>query len=435
MAEVVLRSDQTAFAVDHFRAICRFSEDEQPTGDRDAPTCSEPEESISPSEAGPLLTLDPERDLYGQILFHTGRFRRVRGYRRLTATECLAEIAPDTGAAPGSHGGGWYARYLPQQLALGDPGARDAAIHSIQACIPHARLLPIGVDRIVTEGLSIRGGSLFASAKERQHDGDTYIYDLDIMGEDGRVVERWRGLTLRRVETIEKRSEWAEGLLAPYIERRLQELLPRVNARVVLDRRANLARRHRSDRAIAQALRKHADMAGAAGAAGAVVTRRPDGKPSVSGRGDLSVSTAHARDLTLAVAGQGSLGCDLEEVQARSASVWNDLLGAERFKLAQLVARQSVTSPVISGAPGVPGVPGVPDAPEVDHMAATRVWSAVECLKKAGAPPNAPLVLSSVTDDNWVLLRSGRAVIATVATRIVGFENELVVAVAVSEEV
>ena len=42
----------------------------------------------------------------------------------------------------------WFNSFLPAQLVLGDPACRDAAIHAIQACIPHARLVPIGVGEI-----------------------------------------------------------------------------------------------------------------------------------------------------------------------------------------------------------------------------------------------------------------------------------------------
>src|ERR1039457_2794103 len=128
VVEVVLRTSETAFQVDHFRAVCRF-------GTTGLPSATHP---ISYE----TLPIDPGRDLYGSILFQSGRFRRLRAYHRLRATECIAEIAP--GGA-----GDWFARYLPATLALGDPGARDAVIHSVQACIPHATVLPIGVERII----------------------------------------------------------------------------------------------------------------------------------------------------------------------------------------------------------------------------------------------------------------------------------------------
>src|SRR5207244_100887 len=87
------------------------------------------------------LPLEPGEDLYGPLLFQRGRFQRLAGYRWLRATECAADIAADGAAA-------WFGRWLPGTLVLGDPGARDAALHAVQACIPHRVLLPIGVDRI-----------------------------------------------------------------------------------------------------------------------------------------------------------------------------------------------------------------------------------------------------------------------------------------------
>src|SRR5205807_9707834 len=125
------RTDETAFQVDHFRAICRFGG--AAPGERRTLT-------QIPSEM-PAVALDPDRDLYGAILFQSGRFKQLRGYRHLRATECVAEIACHEAAD-------WFGLYLPSGLVLGDPGARDAAIHAIQACIPHATILPTGVDRL-----------------------------------------------------------------------------------------------------------------------------------------------------------------------------------------------------------------------------------------------------------------------------------------------
>ena len=72
----------------------------------------------------------------------------MKGYRRLRATGCVAEIAVGDQAE-------WFDRYLPAELILGDPAARDAAIHAVQACIPHATILPVGVERLIP-GLSGR---------------------------------------------------------------------------------------------------------------------------------------------------------------------------------------------------------------------------------------------------------------------------------------
>lgn len=76
--------------------------------------------------------------MYGSVLFHQGRFRRLTGYRRLSSTRCVAEIAGATRV-------GWFGAFLPQTSILGDPALRDAAMHAIQACVPHRTLLPIGL--------------------------------------------------------------------------------------------------------------------------------------------------------------------------------------------------------------------------------------------------------------------------------------------------
>ena len=65
------------------------------------------------------LPLDPQTDLYGRILFHEGRFRRLRSYQLLKARECVAEIASDGATI-------WFGPYLPTEFVLGDPAARDA---------------------------------------------------------------------------------------------------------------------------------------------------------------------------------------------------------------------------------------------------------------------------------------------------------------------
>jgi len=50
-------------------------------------------------------------------------------------------------------------------------------------------------------------------------------------------------------------------------------------------------------------------------------------------------------------------------------------------------------------------------------VAATRVWAAMECLRKAGAPVNAPLTLSG-GNESCPMLSSGRLSIVTVCVMI-----------------
>jgi len=460
--EVALRDRSTGFAADHFRALCRFDLGDLDEGSLatamapDAATARSTGAETSgaalqswgpPPVAAARLAIDPQRDLYGGILFQEGRFRRLGGYRRLRATECLAEIVPDGTAA-------WFGRYLPAALLLGDPAARDAAIHGIQACIPHAQLLPIAIERILAGRLTADEPLLLA-ARERRRDGDTFIYDLDILAADGSLRERWQGLRLRAVDRTRLPAAWSAPLLGPYLERRLQELFPEANLRVALEApeapQARVAPRayagtapptgERPPRpdsaaiveglvaavamapgAMAQVVIEAGAVVRAASAAGPMAPRdmgatarfqaalrsdgiptpaprlfhRPDGRPEIPGGPQVSV--AHAARLVLAIAGEGTgdrIGCDLEPVVERTAETWRDLLGGERFALAQLIA----------GQPG-----------ELPGGAATRIWTAAESLHKAGSPAGTPLLLEASLDDGWLLLRSGTLRIASFAT-------------------
>ncbi len=381
--EVAIRSADTSFLVDHFKAHCRPQD-----------------EFIGEAEGAAFLprpslesgddTFQMADDLYGDILFHQGRFRRLRRYLRLSARECIAEVQ----AAPT---GDWFGRFLPATMVLGDAAARDAAIHAIQACIPHATVLPVGVDRLEITGATLTGPSL-VRARERERTGDLFTYDCEVVDERGMVLERWRGLSLQVVRWNDGRRPWPEGLLAPYLERRVSELLPGTAVTIALGRNTEGARRSHSDAMLRRCLSDQAEA-----------RRGLDGKPEVLG--GLSVSVAHADDLTLAVAAARPLGCDLERVADLPIEGWRDLLGRERFQLAMVMATETGD-----------------DIP----LSATRVWTAIESLKKAGALVNAPLVMSKVEPDGWVSLTSG---LFTIITAEVAVNRErLAIALAVTVE-
>ncbi len=370
--EVALRCDRTSFLVDHFHALCDF-----PDGGPEKSGIEDREEAV-PSP----LPIEPREDLYGSVLFQAGRFQRLESYRRLSATECLAEISARDEA--------WFSAYLPVDLRLGDPGVRDAAIHAVQACIPHATVLPLGVEHLTTAELSQgAAGPWWVAARERSRQGKTLIYDLEIRDSRGALAERWQGLALRIVDEAAQMPALAPPLWGPYVERRLPELVPDAVLRVAVERDGGSDRQARRDRGLCRIL-----------GAGAAILHRPDGKPEVAGGG--AVSVAHSGDLVLAVTGSEPLGCDLEVVRERSETVWRDLLGAERHRLARLLAREHG---------------------EDFDAAATRVWAAVESLKKAGRGPGASLTYTPLQTSgptarggagSWVLLASGSLAIATV---------------------
>ncbi|MCI0332590.1 MAG: type I polyketide synthase [Planctomycetes bacterium] len=400
--EVVLRSDETGFQADHFCATCRFN----------TTTTATPESGAFASHFAasgnvtPLLNLNPRQDLYGQILFHRGRFQRVEGYRQLSATRCLAEVSPDGQAR-------WFGSYLPETLLLGDPAIRDAAIHAIQACIPHGTILPVGIDRVFI-GREPLAGQCYVRAEEREHAGDRFVYDLSIVSRDGRACERWEGLRLQRVDTAAPAARWAEPLLAPYLERRLGELVPGVSASIAVSNDDQSTFESSGEPLEWQARRQLASDLAIAAAIGEPIEvhRRADGKPVAVA--ERSVSTSHTDALTLSISSARRLvACDVEPVVRRDAQEWNDLLSADRCALARLVAASAAADAKASLGETRPlGITDQSMAHDFD-ASATRLWSAGECLKKAGLRFDAPLMLRDTAPDHWVVLTAGAATVAT----------------------
>lgn len=374
--EIVLRSSETSFQVDHFRAVCRVA---------DAPL-----EATRRTISNTRVIVDPAHDLYGRVLFHNGRFQRLREYRTLRSKECVAEIVRDETT-------GWFGRYLPGGLVLGDPGARDAAIHAVQACVPQIALLPVGVEKI-TGNLSGHDGELFVHAQEKEHFTNGFIYDVELTDAAGRVRERWDRLKLLAVSGTEFNGPWPEGLLTPYLERRFAELISDPEVSVAFERGGETDRRERSTRAIES-------TAGTSG-----IVRRADGKPEVC-CASSDVSASHSGDLTMAVAANTKVACDLERVATRLPETWRDLLGADRFKLAELISRETH---------------------ETLDAAATRVWTAAECLKKAGAGTTVPLVFVSAAGNESILLSSGEFNVASFVVQTDGANEELAIALLTS---
>jgi len=370
--EVAVRSDRTGFGLDHFRARLRLiAPEDLPPEILDGPPLP-----AAATGQGPL-PLTPG-DLYGPVLFQAGRFQCVAGYRQLSATACLAELT----ASPRE---GWFNPYLPQGFLLGDPGVRDASIHGIQASIPHATVLPTGVERlIVGPARKEAGDSWWMAAEERCQDGRTLVYDVTIWTRDGRLAERWEGLTLRIMGEPREAPTLAPPLLGPYLERRLRDLLPACPLSVVVSDNGHPERKVRSERAVAEVLGRPITL-----------LRRPDGRPEVAGdppADGRTVSVAHAGDLVLAVAAAGAVGCDVEPVESREPEVWHDLLGRHR-DLVPLLMRES--------------------GEDADRVG-TRLWTVLESLKKAGSLPDAPLTFARTTTDGWTLLQAGGQAVATV---------------------
>ncbi|MFD0692202.1 type I polyketide synthase [Actinomadura fibrosa] len=379
---VAIRSSETGFSADHFTALLVYTDERPPAG-----------ASRGCGDGLPAVALDPASELYGSVLFQGARFHRLGRYRRAAARHVDAEVT----AVPAGSSPGWFARFLPEAMVLADPGMRDALMHGNQVCVPDATLLPSGVERVWPAGPRVSGELRFC-ATERERDGDTYVYDVAVRDADGTLVERWEGLRLRAVRKGDGRGPWTAPLLGPYLEREVEE---RTGARMAVavepDGEAGggvEARRARTALAAERALGHPVR-----------IRYRPDGRPELAdGR---TISAAHGAGATLCVVAGGTAACDIEAVAERSGPAWEGLLG-RHAPLARLIAAENADG---------------------HDTAATRVWSAIECLRKAEVPAGAPLTLTPHSGGAWVVLASGPVRIATLATTVRGRPGRVVIAV------
>jgi len=223
--DVVIRSQETDFSVDHFGARLTFADEAERPMPHAVATVTDRWPGYARTDPQTLLPIRPEVDLYGGILFQSGSFRRISGFRQMAAHRADAEISGGKNR--------WFGMSHPPQLLLGDPGARDALMHANQICVPDGVLLPQRVERIVL-GTADRIGRV--RSVQVVQDGDRYVYDLVASTRDGTEVESWNGLSLRAMRSGPTGRTWPVLLLGPLLERIVERLLERrVRVEVAVD--------------------------------------------------------------------------------------------------------------------------------------------------------------------------------------------------------
>jgi enediyne polyketide synthase len=253
---------------------------------------------------------------------------------------------------------------------------RDAVIHCVQACIPHKTVLPTGVDSVSTSATWATHAAI-VTAEEREHNGDDFIYDVEVEDANGRICERWTGLRLHAVAPIETQDAWPAALLAPYLERRLADIMPSADLRISLNEVATNQDSKCS-------------------------CHRPDGKPEQQSHPEIHVSRSHCGSLILTARSQQPVGCDMEQCTEGDEASWRALLGEQWFSVAQLIATET----------------NIPL-----QNAATQVWALKESLRKCGAAFDQHLQLNTRTTDGWTVFSSDQLQAATFRTSIQGFRD------------
>ncbi|MDL4776724.1 type I polyketide synthase [Actinomadura xylanilytica] len=202
---IVLRSDETDFAVDHFSGTV--------TGAGEPPKVPRRHGGVPPHDG---------RTLYGPTFFHGPCFQRLLRYEHLDATSCTALLSGDRPEGPAG-------------AVLGDVARNDASVHVLQACVPHRRLLPVGCDHFAVHGDHDGGGGLVLDAVERSHDGDDYTYDVVLGDGAGEPLLSWTGLRLRDTGPLQLAPRLEPVLVGPYLQGSLRALLPGANLRLTVN--------------------------------------------------------------------------------------------------------------------------------------------------------------------------------------------------------
>lgn len=380
---LAISTEDTGYQQDHFTARLHYTD-------------AQPDMRLAtPEDASALLPLSPANDLYGPVLFQGRAFQRIQGYTQVLARGATALLTPEQRT--------WFAKYHPQTLTLADPGVRDALMHGNQVSVPHATLLPVGIDVIVPAAPDLPE-KVWMRAVETRRDGSLYTYDIDLLDSDGACLERWRGLRLRAVVPRDHATVTNPVLVGPLVSRVAEDsieanlellVLPDEALDVTEGESALETRRDRTARVTGWLLGEPAK-----------INYRPDGKPELVGESAARMSASHSGGFTAVALSDLGISCDLQILT--DCQDWDALLG-DRATVAEQIRVQ-----------------GDSDVQE----SAALVWAAGECLVKAGLPTDAPLTVRKVGKDGWVVFSSGSTRVLARITHLSGATAPMALAVA-----
>ncbi|MPY78616.1 MAG: SDR family NAD(P)-dependent oxidoreductase [Actinophytocola sp.] len=315
----------------------------------------------------------PSRDAgphecYETTFFHTGRFRRLLSYELLSAFRVRAWIR----AEEGSEVVPWFSPFHSGRLLLGDPGAHDATLHVLLACVPHRRALPVGVERITVWREPT--GVLRVDAAEVSHTADDYVFDVVLSEPDGTIVAHWQGLRLHATTPPQRKGTLPVQLVGPWLSRRLVEcgLHDHVELLTAPGRRTFGAATGLLQQ-LTGASTGH-DLAGAP---------RLDGSHA---------SASYAHNTLLLGVSDDPVGVDWESVPATPAHAGAVPCDAADHPVAELLADKLGEDPT---------------------LARLRVWTAREALSKLGYGQGEPLRIDRITEDGLTIVRTGAHHVAT----------------------
>ncbi|NEO56352.1 MAG: SDR family NAD(P)-dependent oxidoreductase [Okeania sp. SIO3B5] len=370
--KVSIRTEKTAFTTDHFAATLIIG-NIKPGATIDLPL-------------GKPLAIDPQTDLYGDLLFQGERFQRMGAIYSLNQHQSIFRsyaITSETELVQES-----FSTDMESYILLGDPYLRDVLLQSLQLNISQHTCLPISIgkieffqnphfqedDRIVTV-VSIEKG-------DKECIGEVFVSD-----KQGNILEK---LTDYRVRIMEENlsNPTPEELANP--EKRdaniLQDKLNTAFATwelkqpgVGLGYAPNLQvlpkeqRRQQEKPIVAKAIQAQLELS-PEHPLDFEITTLASGKPQLVGASvaGLYVSLSHCDRYCLSTVGYTPQGVDIEIITHRTPEKWLALLSLKHSAILNKLTEKG----------------------ESLDIAGTRIWSSIEAVRKAlnGTHPELSIV-------------------------------------------
>jgi enediyne polyketide synthase len=346
-----ISTEQTGFAIDHFSATFVLGIDDK------API----EHLEIPDEP---LDIDPEKDLYSWLLFQGPLYQRIENIYSLDSKRCIFSAINNPPV-----------KKFPS--LLGDPFFRDSLLQSAQLLVSQDICLPVRIESLdqhksrSESDETLTGITIFEGRFDNQ-----LRFTVLAVQQDGKVVESLNGYICQIMEhhsdypipeEIAQPGQRDENNIHREISSRAEQfglIPPEISAKHIPGlTKLSTSERHKLEIPL---LRKVADK---------IVQSETDlpknfkiswlksGRPVLKGKlwKDLDISLSHNEETLFCVTGLGPQGCDIESVTERVREDWAAMLGKTRDRLLNQLT----------------------DMNDSLDRAGTRIWTAIEAVRKA----------------------------------------------------
>jgi enediyne polyketide synthase len=312
------------------------------------------------------LKISPKSDLYTWLLFQGRRFQNIKKIYNLKSD--LVELT--TTAIENDPAVECFAESCRTPLLLGSPLLRDVLLQSVQIFLTSKKYLPVAIKRwqFNNIGKQSLGGVVISRLNELKDDRG--FCDVEYIV-DGLVNEKIDGYQVKALEPTDSypspvalsgMEDLYLNAIAEGFGKHNHLLNNPINYKAYkhdiefnyLNRKT---RHHIEDELFLSMI---SEVIGGEDAKNCKLVRAANGKPSIS-NSDLHISIAHSRSVLLMLTGKEEQGCDIEFVEKRSKSEWNDLFENKVTRLLEQL--QAVDNDL--------------------NLSATRLWCVRESLIKS----------------------------------------------------